>query len=221
MKSQVSILSYFAVITTLAAKSIISNPESQTPYIDPDHFPYIEQDTSVRTYFGTVNCFVRGYPSSGGIVRGTFTGAELDWLGLSRSQTSLRSSDPQAEDEFSFQMLRLGAHWWRSECFYDELSDGYPWHANYPPTLNVGYPVTGGVWVLKQSGEYEQHDFAKVIMAFTMDERCAVLEKMGATFYPNVDDCPDIAKSLEDGIAIGKQWEERMKANDRCRLDMD
>jgi hypothetical protein len=215
MKSLFSFLSCVDAITTSAAKSIMSNPESQTPYIDPDHFPYIEQDTSVRTDFGTINCLVRGYPSSGGIVRGTFTAAELDWLGLSRSQTSLRSSDPQAEDDFSFRMLRLGARWSRSECFYDEVSGGYPWPENYPPTLNVGYPATGGVWVLKtQSGDYEPHDFAKVIMAFTMDERCAALEEMGATFYPNVDDCPDIAKSLEDGIAIGKQWEERMKAND-------
>jgi hypothetical protein len=112
-------------------------------------------------------------------------------------------------------MLRLGARWSRSECPYDEVSGGCPWPENYPPILNVVYPATGGVWVLKiQSGDYEPHDFAKVIMAFTMDERCAALEEMGATFYPNVDGCPDIAKPLEDGIAIGKQWEEHIMAND-------
>ena len=32
-----------------------------------------------------------------------------------------------------------------------------------------------------------------------MDERCAVLKEMGGTFYALVEDCPDIAKSLEDG----------------------
>jgi hypothetical protein len=219
MKSLASMLSLLAATTISASKSLTSHPESQTPYMDPDHFPDMKPDTSVRTQFGTVNCLVRGYPSSGGIVQGAFTGAELEWLGLSRSQPSSRSSDPHAEDEFSFQMLRLGAQWWRSECFYDQrssqISGGYPWPENHPPTLDVGYPSTGGVWVLKtQSGDFEPEDFAKVIMAFTMDERCAALEKVGATFYPNVDDCPDIAKSLEDGIAIGKQWEERMKAID-------
>jgi hypothetical protein len=84
MESLVSFLSCLTAITNSAARSIMSNPESQTLYIDPDHFPYIEQDTSVRTDLGTINCLVRGYPSSGGIVSGTFTAAELDWLGLSR-----------------------------------------------------------------------------------------------------------------------------------------
>ena len=57
-------------------------------------------------------------------------------------------------------------------------------------------------------------DWARTMMAFTMDERCAMLEDVGATFYAVVDDCPDIAKSLEDGVAIGRMWEERMKEID-------
>ena len=57
-------------------------------------------------------------------------------------------------------------------------------------------------------------DWARVEMAFKMDERCAMLEHVGATFYVVVDDCPEIAKSLEDGVAIGRRWEERMKEID-------
>ena len=51
-------------------------------------------------------------------------------------------------------------------------------------------------------------------MAFTMDERCAILEEMRAKFYTLVDFCPNIAKSLEDGVTIGRRWEERMEEID-------
>ena len=79
----------------------------------------------------------------------------------------------------------------------------------------MGYPSTGGVWVLKLlNGQDLPDEFAKVQMAFTMDERCDALQTVGATFYAAVSECEDIAKSLEDGIAIGKHWEERMKAID-------
>ena len=40
------------------------------------------------------------------------------------------------------------------------------------------------------------------------------LRRFGATFYVNADDYPDTANSLEDGIAIGKRWEERMRTID-------
>ena len=187
--------------------------------MDPDWNREICQDMSVRTKFGSINCHVRGYPSLGGIVRGSFTAVELNWLGLSRSRSSSRALDPCAKDEFCFQLLRLGALWWKSDAYYDKrsvpVSGGYSWPECCPPELHVGYPSTGGVWVLKvQSGEFEPDDFAKVIMAFTMNERCAALEEMGAVFYGDVNDCPDVAESLKDGIATGKGWEKRMKRMD-------
>ena len=48
-------------------------------------------------------------------------------------------------------------------------------------------------------------------MTCTMDERCAVLERFGAKFYANVEDCPDIPKSLEEGIGIGRKYESLLK----------
>lgn len=96
-----------------------------------------------------------------------------------------------------------------------QVSGGCPWPDGFPLDFHVGYPSTGGVWVLKvPSGEFEPDDFGKVVMAFTMNERCAALEEMGATFYANVDECPDVAKSLKDGVAIWKRWGERMKEMD-------
>lgn len=173
----------------------------------------------MRAEFGTTNCYVRGYPSHGGIILGSFTGAELEWLGLSRLEPSRRSLDETEEDEFCYQMLRLGARWWKSLAYqenrWDRTQGGWPYTECFPPALFVGYPSTGGLWLLKvPNGEFGPDEFGRVVLAFTMDERCAALKHLGATFYPTVDACPDIAKSLEDGIAIGKRYEELMKQMD-------
>ena len=108
-------------------------------------------------------------------------------------------------------MLRLGSHWLKSQSLYDkqssQVSGGYSWPDNYPPELNVIYPFTGRIWVLTvRSGESGPADWARVRMAFTMDERCAILEEMRAKLYTLVDIFQDIAKSLEDGAAIGRRW---------------
>jgi hypothetical protein len=44
-----------------------------------------------------------------------------------------------------------------------------------------------------------------------MDERCEVLKDFGATFYEKVEDCEDIAKTLQEGIQKGKRYEELLK----------
>lgn len=78
--------------------------------------------------------------------------------------------------------------------------------------LHLAYPSTGGVWVLIfKNGESEADDFARVGMAWTMDERAEVLKEMGAVFYEDVGACGDIAGDLEEGRSIGRYWEERMK----------
>lgn len=173
----------------------------------------------LRTQFQLFHCTVRGYPSNGGIIIGSLSAVELAWLNLSRSHATSRSQDQHSEDAFCYQLLRLGAQWWKSETFYkqrhDQISGGYPWPDDFPPVLHVGYPLSGGVWVLKLlNGEELPDEYAKVEMAFTMDERCEGLEAVGATFYADVGEYEGIAKSLEHGIAIGKRWEERMKVID-------
>ena len=51
----------------------------------------------------------------------------------------------------------------------------------------------------------------KIRMALTMDERCEVLKGFGATFYEKVEDCEDIAKTLQEGIRKGRRYEELLK----------
>ena len=182
----------------------------------PNPNPNPRCNRQTRSYFGTNGCFVRGYPSFGGVVISSFSAVELEWLGLSRLEPASRSADQGEEDAFCYQMLRLGARWWKNDRFHDhkesEVSGGYPFPDHFPPDLYVGYPSGGGIWVLMQkNGESLPDDFGRVGMAFTMDERCAMMKEMGATFYEKVQDCPDIAKDLKDGRRIGQWWEEKMK----------
>jgi hypothetical protein len=44
-------------------------------------------------------------------------------------------------------------------------------------------------------------------MAFTMNERCALLEPFGALFYNSIEECPVVLKSFEEGAEVGKRYE--------------
>ena len=201
--------------------SIESKEEMYTPsrHLEPAAFP----EDAPRTKFKSRDCKTLAYPSLGGIILGYFTGIELAWLSLSRLDEAKRSTDPREEDAFAFQMLRLGAQWWPDWEFYlkhEEKMTEIPYGHHFPPNVYIGYPSIGGVWVLKTADnrkrlpsdlEEQPHDWAKVIMTCTMDERCAVLERFGATFYANIEDCPDIPKSLKEGIGIGRKYESLLK----------
>ena len=54
----------------------------------------------------------------------------------------------------------------------------------------------------------------KIIMTFTIHERCATLEEMRAERYQNVDVRADVATSLEGVSTIGKRREKWMKEMD-------
>ena len=187
--------------------------------LEPTAFP----EGALRTKFGSRDCKTLAYPSLGGIILGYFTGIELAWLSLSHLDEAKRSTDPREEDAFAFQVLRLGARWWPDWEFYSKHQEKMaeiPYGHHFPPNIYVGYPSVGGVWVLKTADnrkrlpsdpEEQPHDWAKVIMTCTMDERCAMLERFGATFYANIEDCPDVPKSLEEGIGIGRKHESLLK----------
>ena len=174
---------------------------------------YPQNNTTIlRSQFYISGCTFRGNPSSGDLINGNGTAAELEWLGLSRSHTADWSQELTAEDEFCYQILRLGARWWKSETFYirrpDQVSSGYPWPSNFSPTLHLGYH-------LQLSGESLPEEWAQVQMAFTMDDRCRALVDIGAIFYADVRECEDISKSLEDGAAIGRLSEGRLRQIDK------
>ncbi|KAH0556758.1 hypothetical protein GP486_005455 [Trichoglossum hirsutum] len=191
--------------------------------------PYLLHDPNTRTEFLPLSCKTTAYPSPGGIVLGYFSAVELAHLDLPRTKPTNRSSDPAEEDDLALRMLHLGAHWWPSWDLYalhqEWITDGVPYDFHFPPNVNVGYPSSGkGVWVFKFSADkqtWDEEDVrkpylerrpddweGKIRMALTMDERCEVLKGFGATFYEKVEDCEDIAKTLQEGIQKGKRQEE-------------
>ena len=69
---------------------------------------------------------------------------------------------------------------------------------NYTPEasrrpFSPGWPAGGGVWILSEDGEIAGKKHAGMLFnAYTMDERCNIIEQLGGTFYANPKDCPDL-----------------------------
>jgi hypothetical protein len=173
--------------------------------------------TSLLTRSLATDCTTITYPSIGGLVIAQYTGCELDYLGLSRSEEAKPCPIASVEDNFAFKVLCLGGRWWPNWDFYSrhiERATQIPYGQHLRPTIDVGYPSEGGVWVLKTvqwkrsrllSGLPERPDgWVKINMAWTMDKRCEVLKGFGATLYERKEDCLDIPKSLEKGIEAGR-----------------
>lgn len=107
---------------------------------------------NLHTSFGVQSgATVRGWPSTGGIyILESCDGVELEYLQLDRFSTSLRSKDSAEQDAHCAWMRNLGAVWWKSEYDFDEqhlLDPEVPDPGE--PVVIVGWPVDGGVWVLR------------------------------------------------------------------------
>ena len=72
-------------------------------------------------------------------------------------------------------MSRIGARW-------PKVPQSY---------ILVGWPAGGGIWVFDATEPYGKG--AGIIHnAYSMEERCKVIERLGGTFYENPKDCPDL-----------------------------
>ncbi|KAG6365670.1 hypothetical protein INS49_007281 [Diaporthe citri] len=151
--------------------------EQQGPfYIPGDNKPW-------RVSFGDgPGASVRGWPSKGGLYTSypCFT-VELDFLGLDRLKEADRpqnSTSAHADEEAHCKRMRqLGAKWWPSAD-----DEAMWWFMN---------PGGGGVWVLNTTiiGA-SQMGAGRIHIAITMDERCKIMEDLGAVYYAKPEDCP-------------------------------
>ncbi|EAW11010.1 uncharacterized protein ACLA_066460 [Aspergillus clavatus NRRL 1] len=141
---------------------------------------------------------VVGFPSIGGrYLLQDVSAVELDFLGLDRFTPTQRppKSDPdwQAKEEAHCDRLRrLGAEWWESLAHaYMEAFTGQSWDdENF---TGVGWPATGGVWVLRTTlREAVEIGTARIRNAYNMEERCQSIEKLGGVFYQDPKDCPHL-----------------------------
>jgi hypothetical protein len=59
--------------------------------------------------------------------------------------------------------------------------------------IAAGWPAGGGVWVLREDAERAgEKDAGMLFNAYTMEERCAIIEQLGGTFYADPKDCPHL-----------------------------
>lgn len=57
--------------------------------------------------------------------------------------------------------------------------------------IQVGWPTSGGVWVLYTTVEKANEIGAGMVQnAYSMEERCDVIKQLGGIFYPDPKDCP-------------------------------
>ncbi|KAI0179860.1 hypothetical protein GGR52DRAFT_215683 [Hypoxylon sp. FL1284] len=146
-----------------------------------------------RTQFGVRSgAAVRGYPSRGGVYVLHCNPVELDFLQLDRFHIAMRSLDQKEEDRHCFNMRKLGATWWQSEEAYARRAMEWFDRAKEPVTY-VGWPSSGGVWVLRTTqGDAAERGVGRINNAFNMEERWRVIRDMGGIFYENPRDGLDL-----------------------------
>lgn len=91
---------------------------------------------------------------------------------------------------------QLGAIWWANEDTYMDYNLGMdipPRSKEDSEVIKVGYPATGGVWVLNlPKNEASKKGVGIVYNAHSMEERCRVIELLGGVFYANPDESPEL-----------------------------
>ena len=74
--------------------------------------------------------------------------------------------------------------------------------------IRVGYPATGGVWVLNlPEKEASKRGVGVIHNAHSMEERCRVIESLGGVFYAHPDESPELDLKGE-GRSSGRCWSE-------------
>ena len=152
----------------------------------------LEKSTNRTEFTAGSLTIVRGWPSTGGFYILSCDGVELEFLGLNRFEPTQRSQDPAEEDAFCAKMRRLGADWHRSQeaQVADSLAGEY--QTNHVVKA-FGWPADGGVWALKMPYmDSEMKGIGRIRNAFSMEERCRQIEKLGGVFYNDPAQCPDL-----------------------------
>lgn len=172
-------------------------PIEQGPFFIPGD----EEKWRVRFY--SHGAAVRGWPAKGGFyaLNGVHA-VEMDFLGLDRFKEADRpknfntTAGAEAEETHCRRMRQLGARWWRSghaESTWWFKNPKESWDPLTKPVTYFGWPADGqgGVWALNTTlyGASEM-GAGRIHIAITMEERCKIMEELGAVYYANPEDCP-------------------------------
>ncbi|KAI1414465.1 hypothetical protein F5Y13DRAFT_197455 [Hypoxylon sp. FL1857] len=183
-----------------------------------------------RTVFVDNTVSLWAWPSRGGlIVLENATALDFSFLQLDPVNPPMtRDQDQEVEDKFCQKLLLLGARWFDSRdrygfvanVFDDEDPELQALEGESEPALtlaerrwvSVGWPSgdEGGFWVVEydrpgygmlQPKNLVPSEAAQVFLARTMDEKCKILQSLGAKYY----------QSLEkyDGAACLNAWNDK------------
>lgn len=176
--------------SSFPSSAIISPGDTPRP-APPELGPRLEH----RAYghLSSVYC----YPSYGGIrILEIASPVELDYLGLPRTSADggRKYEDPEEEDAFCDKLLRLGAKLWKSYEDFENVLTGVRKRTDKEvERVLVGWPQPEnpevGVWVLRMPTAVEHKGIGRVHNAYTMEERCKVLEDLGAKWCSVPETC--------------------------------
>ncbi|USW56615.1 hypothetical protein Slin15195_G099340 [Septoria linicola] len=118
-----------------------------------------------------------------------------------------RDTDQAVEDIWCQRLLTLGAQWFESQQRYECIDDFLHGEDNslndqpLPTAMELGWFSVGiasnGFWVAEYHQRQSPRDATgrafrvearQVQLARTMEEKCEILQLMGATFYRSIDD---------------------------------
>ncbi|KAK3305283.1 uncharacterized protein B0T15DRAFT_398433 [Chaetomium strumarium] len=173
-------------------------PDGKSCDYAPEEGGYFDPPLQRVSYGTKPGARVFGWPTKGGVYTMRAATVDLEFLGYGRFEPVLRPDpkDPNTaadEEAHCNKMRQLGARWWESEHAWARSFrevHAVPLEEKF---IATGWPAGGGVWVL--SGDVEaasEKNAGMLFNAYTMEERCNVIEKLGATFYANPKDCPDL-----------------------------
>ncbi|EQB49901.1 hypothetical protein CGLO_10722 [Colletotrichum gloeosporioides Cg-14] len=203
---------------------------------DPSYAPPTPPKRS-NIFSGTGYLVVR--PSTGGIVVFHPSAVDLVYLNLPRTHDTCTSTS-EVEDAIATRMLRLGAPWWPSWSTYTRhqkrLHGGVTYDFHHPPDTHVGYPSTGGVWVVRFSpdvpsvvvvdsegrSDEPRRTFPvtpegwhrRMEMVLSMDEKCGVIRDFDGVFFESVEECGYVATDLEGGRELFGRFEPLLRRMD-------
>lgn len=163
--------------------------------------PNISHDTWRRAVFEDEGCTIYAWPCRGGVViKENADVVDMAFLGFDKFDPPTHrfpAAEQEKEDDFARTLLKIGAKLWSSQRRYADVSAG----AKEAEEDELGWKFYGwpaadgsaGVWYLEvEFGDEKLNDTARLRMAVTMGERCAVLQRLGATFFEDPKECPGL-----------------------------
>lgn len=175
--------------------------EAYAIYDESELFEGIEPFDPVKRYsldYGRVACW-----QNNGVWIKKLTPVEMSSLGVNRFQDTDRAPEQADEDAFCSRLRIYGASFWNLPPEWPEnvYQCGAIDNCVEPikkVSLEVGFPTSGGVWVLNtsQGGETLFPKSVGLRNALTMDERCEVIKDLGGVFCEDAQVCAEMDRLL-------------------------